>query len=358
MKNLFIVLLVILNSFAYDLDEASMKKLIGKMLVVGFENSVVDDSSQIIKDIKKYNLGGVILFDRFYTNREKVKNIANPKQLRILTSTLQKASKNKLIISIDQEGGKVQRLKEKYGFQTTPSAKKIGNLKIKEASQEYKKLAIQLKESGINTNFAPSVDLSVNKKNRVIYQLERSYGSDSKIVSQYAKTFMNELKKQGVLSVLKHFPGHGSSLGDSHEGFVDITNTWNKKELEPYKELIDSNSVEMIMTAHVFNKNLDKKYPATLSYNINTKLLKEGLKFKGLIISDDLQMSAISKHYNLNEVVRLAINSGVDILLFGNQLAFYKTKTIIDTIYDEVKKGNISYEKILEANKKIDAIKF
>lgn len=110
------------------------------------------------------------------------------------------------------------------------------------------------------------------------------------------------------------------------------------------------------MTAHVFNKNLDENYPATLSYNVNTKLLREKLGFKGVIISDDLQMKAISKHYSLNKTVSLAINSGVNILLFGNQLAKYKTSDIINTIYEELLKGNISYERILVSNRLIKSI--
>lgn len=356
MKALFILLFTIISLSASMPDEKNIKKQIARMLVVGFESSKVDEQSQIIKDIRKYNLGGVILFDRFYKKRSVTKNISSPSQLKALTLKLQKASKKPLIISIDQEGGKVQRLKKRYGFLQTPSAKNIASMGTKKAFDFYKTLASQLKENGINTNFAPVVDLSLNKDNIVINKLERSYGSEVKKVVKYASSFISAQNKENIISVLKHFPGHGSSLGDSHKGFVDITNTWNKKELEPYKTLINSKKKFMIMTAHVYNKNLDENYPATLSYKINTSLLRDKLGFKGVIISDDLQMKAISKHYKLNEVVKLAINAGVNILLFGNQLEQYSTKKIIDTIYEELKKGNISYEKILESNKRIDAL--
>jgi beta-N-acetylhexosaminidase len=195
--------------------------------------------------------------------------------------------------------------------------------------------------------------LALNPKNSVIVGLERSYGSSSQEVSNYAKIFVKALESQNIQPVLKHFPGHGSSLGDSHLGFVDVTKTWSQKELEPYQELIDSGDASMIMTAHVFNANLDAKYPATLSYNVNTKLLRQKMGYKGLIVSDDLQMAAIAEHYTLEETVRLAINSGIDILLFGNQLRRNDAKEIIDTIYKEIQNGKISLSNIVESNKRI-----
>jgi beta-N-acetylhexosaminidase len=157
--------------------------------------------------------------------------------------------------------------------------------------------------------------------------------------------------------VLKHFPGHGSSLNDSHKGFVDVTHTWSKKELEPFIELIKQQRVQMIMTAHIFNASLDEKYPATLSQATNTQLLRETLGYQGVIISDDLQMKAISEHYSLKETVTLAINSGVDMLLFGNQLGKQDIKELVDTIYEEVIKGNIAYERIVQSNQRIKALR-
>ena len=361
-KKTFFLLLVIYfsNIFAYantQLNEKTLKQMIGQMLIVGFENSKIDENSKIVKDIQKYNLGGVILFDRFYKNKDKIKNISSPKQLQLLTSKLQKFSQKKLIISIDQEGGKVQRLKSSYGFPSTPSAKEISKMDINEAKKYYENLTSILYQNGINCNFAPVLDLSINKNNFVIEGLERSYGDTPNQVTKYATLFIDALESKNILSVLKHFPGHGSSKDDSHKGFVDVTDTWNKIELEPYKQLIQNSKAKMIMTAHVFNKHLDKNYPATLSYNINRKLLREELNFQGVIISDDLQMKAISEHYSLKDTVTLAINSGVDILLFGNQLSTQDTKDLINTIYNEVKNGTISYERILESNQRIAKLK-
>ncbi|QOY55939.1 glycoside hydrolase family 3 protein [Candidatus Sulfurimonas marisnigri] len=330
--------------------------MIGRMLLIGFPNEDINENSEIVRQIKSYELGGVILFDRFYSDRSKTKNISSPKQLQRLTSKLKSFSTKPLLISVDQEGGKVARLKPAYGFSQTASAKQISALHVEEAKAIYKAQAQMLKKSGINCDFAPVVDLAVNPKNMVIYGLERSYGSDSKEVVKYAKIFMDSLKNENIFSVLKHFPGHGSSLGDSHKGFVNISNTWSEIELEPYKELIKSNDISMIMTAHVFNSQLDAKYPATLSYKVNTQLLREKLGYRGVLISDDLQMKAVSKHYSLKEIVALAINSGVDILLFGNQLATQDVDELIEVILSQVKSGAISQKRISESNKRIEEL--
>jgi len=354
---LFFILFILLGHtlFASQItpSDSELKKMIGHMLIVGFPDERVDKNSKIIKQINKYELGGVILFDRFYSDRSKTKNISSPAQLQELTHSLKSLSNTPLLISVDQEGGKVARLKPAYGFIEIPSAKKVALESSCEAEKTYKTMSKMLYENGINCNFAPVVDLEINPKNKVIVGLERSFGSDSKKVSEYAKTLINEQKKAGVISVLKHFPGHGSSLGDSHLGFVDITDTWTSKELKPYKILIDSKSVDMIMTAHVFNKKLDAKFPATLSYSVNTKLLREKMEYNGVVVSDDLQMRAISKHYTLKETVTLAINAGVDILLFGNQLAWQDTDELIETIFTQIKNREIPIERILESNERI-----
>jgi len=337
-------------------SDVKLKKMIGRMLLVGFEDEVLNKNSEIIRLIKEYELGGVILFDRFYSDRSKTKNISSPMQLQLLTSSLKSFSKKPLLISVDQEGGKVARLKPDYGFEKIPSAKEVSKLDTLKAKKIYRTQAQMLSDAGINSNFAPVVDLAVNPKNRVIVGLERSYGSDSNKVVKYAQIFIDSHKEKNIFSVLKHFPGHGSSLGDSHKGFVDITNSWSIKELEPYIKLINSNSIEMIMTAHVFNSKLDKKYPATLSFAVNTKLLRDNLNYNGIVISDDLQMKAISKHYSLKETVTLAINSGVDILLFGNQLATQNIDELIDVILAQVKSGAIDIKRIIESNRRIETL--
>ena len=356
MKLFFTFLFLSMSIFASEISEEQLKKMIGHMLIIGFNDSTVNENSEIIKQINKYELGGVILFDVFYNDRTKNKNISSPQQLQNLTASLQSLSKHKLIISVDQEGGRVARLKPEYGFQKFPSAKRISKNSTFKAKKTYKKMSKMLQENGINCNFAPVVDLAVNYENKVIVGLERSFGDEVADVTRYAEILIREQDRRGVLSVLKHFPGHGSSREDSHFGFVNITDTWKKGELEPYKQLINTQSIDMIMTAHVYNSHLDKDYPATLSYKVNTELLRENMGYQEVVISDDLQMKAITKHFTLQQTVILAINAGVDILLFGNQLAEQNTDELIQTIFQEVKSGRIPLERIIESNKRIQRL--
>lgn len=357
---MFRILILIVSfslfSFAQTYSKSEVEKMIAKMVILGFSGTSIDKNSQIYKDVE-FGLGGVILFDKDPNDKTKVKNIESKEQLKKLNEQLQNISNKKLLISIDQEGGIVQRLKSDTGFVNTLKASEISQKGENFARNSYKNLAKDLSSVGINLNFAPVVDLALNKDNKVIVTRGRSFGVDSEMVTKYASIFVDELKKKGVLSTLKHFPGHGSSLADSHLGFVDITNTWSKKELEPYKYFIKNNKADIIMTAHVFNENLDKNYPATLSYSVNTKLLREELGYEGVLITDDLQMSAISKHYDLEQTLTLAINSGVNLLLFANQLAKpVSLNEIVNTVYTQVVNKQIPLQKIVDSNKKIDEL--
>lgn len=355
MKIIFLLFTLLLTLNAQStMSDTKLKNMIASMLIIGFDGSRVDRESPIVKDMQKYPLGGVILFDRDYYDRNATKNISSPEQLHKLTSDLKKYSKKPLFIAIDQEGGKVARLKPKYGFEAVPSAQAVGKMNFEQTIQTYAKEAKMLQNAGINMNFAPVVDLAINPKNRVIVGLERSFGKDPRKVTTFAKILIHEQRAHKIVSVLKHFPGHGSSLGDSHKGFVDISETWSPIELEPYTRLIKENQVDAIMTAHVFNSHIDDKYPATLSYKFNTKLLRQKMGFKGIIISDDLQMGAITQHYSLEEKTALAINAGVDMLLFGNQLEKISLDRVVESIFAGVKSGKISLECIKEANRRVE----
>lgn len=349
---LFVFLLCSLSLHAMP-NDATLKKMIGHMLVIGFDDAAIDAQSTIVKELQTYELGGVILFDRFYGESSHIKNISSPAQLHELTKQLKRYAKSSLLIAIDQEGGKVARLKARDGFEEFPSATALSKTSLEHAKEIYTQMARMLKEEGITCDFAPVVDLALNADNQVIFKLERSYGKESQRVAMYANVFMEALHQQGIISVIKHFPGHGSSLDDSHLGFVDVTRTWSEQELEPYTQLIATNRVKMIMSAHVFNAKLDPTYPATLSYATNTKLLRETMHYQGVLISDDLQMEAIHNYYTLQDTLTLAINSGIDMLLFGNQLSHTNTEEIIEAIFLQVKKGAISFERIQEANERI-----
>lgn len=353
----FTLMLFFQNAHASEMPQDELlKKMIGRMLIVGFDGESATKDSKIVKDMQKYHLGGVILFDRHFNDISKTKNISSPSQLKTLTSSLKSFALKPLLISVDQEGGKVARLKPAYRFEATPSAKVVSEMDAYMTKRVYDNLAKTLKDAGINCNFAPVVDLATNPQNRVIVGLKRSYSSEPKEVAKYAKIFMNALREKNIISVLKHFPGHGSSLGDSHNGFVDISKTWSEVELEPYIELIHSGDANMIMTAHVFNSNLDELYPSTLSYKVNTELLRGKLGYEGVIVSDDLQMGAIAKHYTLEQIVTLTINSGVDMLLFGNQLSYQDSDELVETIFTQVKNGAIPLSRILDSNSRVEQL--
>ena len=332
---------IFLALFATKLFSTTLEDKISSLFIIGFNGEKAPKS--IIEYIKKRELGGVILFS---------KNIKDPIQLKKLTSTLKNNSKSKLFIGVDEEGGLVQRLNSKNGFFDTPKAVDIPKLGQIKARSFYKKMAKMLHNEGINLNFAPVVDLALNKNNQVIYKYGRSFGSDPKVVEKYATIFIDQMKKEGVVSVLKHFPGHGSSTKDSHKGFVDVTNLYKKIELEPFLN-IDAN---IIMTAHIFNKNIDPNYPATLSKKSIDILRSHG--FDGVILSDDLQMGAIRKNYDLNQTLSLAINSGVNMLLFGNQLSKpIDIRTLVNRVKILVNSGKIDIKNIEKSYKRVKRLK-
>jgi len=368
-KGIVLSLLLTLNSCATNQNYIEMSQphktlneKIGSMLMVGFMGTTAYKNSQICKDIRDYNLAGVILFDVNPVNHKQAKNISSKKQVARLTQQLQSCSKDgKLLISVDQEGGRVQRLKTKYGFYGKfPKARDVIQLSDRQVSRHYNKMGAELKSVGINYNLAPDVDLAINKRNHVIYQLGRSFGAEPKQVVHYASIFMNSMHKNGVLTSLKHFPGHGSSLGDTHKGFVDVTNLWQRKELEPYRMLAQSHTIDSVMVAHVFNKKLDNRYPATLSKKVVKGLLRNDFGFEGVVITDDLQMGAINKKYGLRNTLKLAINAGDDILLFGNQLSvksMVKTKTLVNTIKSLLRNKEIKLSDIEASNVRVENLK-
>lgn len=350
---------LVLCTYAWS-QELALEKRIGQMLMVGFHGTHAPKESQICQDIERYNLGAVILFDYNPVDKNRPKNIASKAQLATLTKELQACSSDgKLLIAVDQEGGKVQRLKSQYGFYGKfPKASDVVKMDQSKIEETYTKMSEELSSVGINYDLAPVVDLDINRKNHVIHGLGRSFGKDPKVVAAYASTFIDAMHSNGVLTSLKHFPGHGSSVGDTHKGFVDITNLWNKVELEPYRLLKEK--ADTVMVAHVFNQKIDPKYPASLSYETITKLLRWKLGYHGVVITDDLQMGAISQKYGLNHTLRLAINAGDDILLIGNQLdpkQTVSTKKLVDTIVTLVRNGEVKEESINTAYKRIQGLK-
>ncbi len=334
----------------------NLPEKIGQLFLLGFEGDKIERNHPIVDDITHRHLGGVILFDRLLAKQSKSNNITSAEQVKELTSTLHELSLGKLLISVDQEGGKVCRLSPKQGFEPIPSAEEQGANGNEALLQESaNKTAHLLSQLGINLNLAPVVDLNAFQNNPVIGCLQRSYSPQPEIVVKCAKIWITAHRKYGVLSCLKHYPGHGSSHKDSHLGFTDITDTWQEEELTPYRKLINSNWADAIMTGHLYNANLDPNHPATLSFPIVTQLLRNNMGYKGIVISDDMQMKAITERYGLEEAIPMAFSAGVDMIIIGNNLRFEPnilTRSIAAVI-KAIDKGIVSENSITEAYKRV-----
>jgi len=175
-------------------------------------------------------------------------------------------------------------------------------------------------------NFGPVADLNINPDNQIIAKYGRSFGKSAKTVATYDEAFIQAHHDAGLLTALKHFPGHGSSTADSHAGFVDISKTWSPSELDPYKTLFDNGYDDFVMVGHLYHKDYAGsgavKLPASLSPEWIGGVLRGQLKFAGVVISDDLEMGAIRKLFDLHDTVVDAVNAGVDVLLFSNTAAY------------------------------------
>ncbi len=338
----------------------NLTKMIGQLFLLGFQGETISPDHQIIEDIEKKNLGGVILFERLLAKNLEVNNIVNASQVSKLTSDLQKISGGRLLIAVDQEGGRVCRLAPRKGFPAFPPAAELGKKGDEHLTSLYSKQTAQLLSSlGINFNLAPVVDLNSYPENPIIGKLERSFSSDPDTVIRHARAWVSSHRENGVVSCLKHFPGHGSSHCDSHLGFVDISATWSAEELLPYRELIQAGYADAIMTGHLFNTTLDPRYPATLSINTVDKLLRSELGFKGVVISDDMQMKAITDNYGLEEAIVGALAAGVDMIVIGNNLSYDENilSKSIQAVVRAVDKKSITEETLKLAYQRIQLLK-
>jgi len=351
MKKFLILIIFITSVFA---KTPSIESMISQMLMVGVGGSSSEEKwvKQLQKDIQEDKVGGIILFS---------KNIENPKKLKEFTNFFKKIkTKYPLFIAIDQEGGKVQRLTKKNGFSVYLSAKVIARDKnLNEAYTIYKKLADELKLYGFNVNFAPVVDLDINPKSPAIGDKERSYSEKEEIIISYANEFINAQNSAGIISVLKHFPGHGSAVSDSHKRLTDVTDTWQYSELKPYYYFSKYEKVNAVMVGHITLKKFDKKYPASLSKNMINGVLREQLKFQGVVFSDDMNMKAISDIYTLKQAVIKAINAGVDVLVFSSYFTQKSSvvKEVRGIILQAVKSGDIDKKTIENSYNRVIRLK-
>lgn len=335
----------------------SLDIMIGQMIMSGVNDfSYLEKNDPILEDIRNGYVGGVVLFEK---NIDKKKPT---KALKKLIQSLQSESQIPLFITIDEEGGKVNRLKPKYGFPKTVSAAYLGSLDNLDSTKYY---ALQtsgtLLDLGINVNYAPDVDVAVNPKNPVIAGIQRSYSDDEKIVSKHASQVVKTHRKNNIITVLKHFPGHGSSHADTHKGIADVSDYWQFNELMPYKYLIDSGLVDGVMSAHIVNKHLDENgLPGTLSPIIINNILRGVLNYDGVIFSDDMQMHAISKEFGFDESVKLAVKAGIDVLMFANNVPGNEKRRAADIhniIKDMVLSREIDENRIRSSYERVLALK-
>ena len=347
-------------SVAEAAEDVSLEAMIGQMMMVGFRGFEVSEAHWVVQDIRDRNLGGVILFDYDVPNRRAERNVRSPEQVARLVRQLQRHAETPLLVAIDQEGGRVNRLKPRFGFPDTPSHEHLGRVNhpdstLRVAHQTGRMLA----EAGININFSPVVDVNVNPQNPVIGQLGRSFSADPAKVTEHARLTLEGFREEGVWGTVKHFPGHGSAWNDSHYGMADVTETWTETELEPYRALFADGSAQLVMSAHIFNANWHPEHPATLVPEIMTGLLRDELGFTGLLFSDDMKMGAITDFYGLEQALELAVLAGIDVLVFANNSVYEPeiTRKAIRILSAAVEEGRIPRARIEQAYSRIMAFK-
>ncbi|NOS91170.1 MAG: glycoside hydrolase family 3 protein [Cyclobacteriaceae bacterium] len=328
---------------------------IGQMILMGIPYAQIDTA--VLEEVRKGNIGSIILFEKNIPKKSSA--FAD---LKKIIWTYQEAAPYPIFVSIDQEGGKVNRLKEKYGFTKSITARATGKSKSLDSARFYgEATASTLSGLGFNVNFAPCVDVAVEPTNPVIVKSERSYSPNEDTVTMMAGEFIRQHRKYGVVTVLKHFPGHGSSTTDSHYGIADVTKSWTPREIKPYQSLLDSGLVDGVMSCHIVNKELDKSgRPGTLSVDMLDGMLRKKLGYQGVVFSDDMQMEAITKQYGLDESIKMAILAGVDILCFANNVPGSQKvspQRIFSVIKNAVASGEISAERINQSYHRIIALK-
>ena len=355
MKKLMILLLCI--SFNLDIcavtELPELRDMIGQLIIVGFKGAELSEDFK--RQMTEYNLSGVILFDRDYLDRSKRNNILNPTQLGKLTTEIKEIAKTKPFISIDQEGGYIERLRVKDGFIEVDNPANLSKLGPKAVACSAIIIASQLSQAGINLNFAPNVDLRIGE-NKVA--ISRSYGENPTDVTKLSKIFIDTHGIYNIFSTIKHFPGLSAGEADkdthSKKVYMDSDSDLIQKALRPFKKL--KNTTDIIMVSHLINP-IDN-LPSSLSKE-SLKLLRKEVEYSGVSISDDMDMLLATTDYTLEEAATMGLNAGLDLLLFGNTMDYdpKKAEKIVLHIEREVNKGNISRDRIKEAYLRVSKLK-
>lgn len=323
-------------------ESMSQTEKLGQMVMIGIQGTKVDDDSLYM--LNQYHMGGVILFDR---------NMESPEQVKQLTSDLQAQSNEKvpLFIGIDEEGGDVVRMAEK--LTPPPSQKEIGATGDTEQARTWAiKTAKSLKDMGINVNFAPVADVGSNDK--------RSYSTDTNTVIDFVRAATKGYQQENIIYSLKHFPGIGKGKVDSHidSSSIDVAKeVLMTEDIIPFKTIIDENDPNdyFILVSHLKYPALDEEYPASLSSKIMTDLLRNELGYKGIIITDDMEMGAVANHNDFRSIGVNAVKAGADIVLVCHE--YEHQQEVYLGLLDAVNSGEISQERIDESVKRIIKVK-
>jgi len=315
----------------------SLEEKIGQLIIAGVEGK--EPESRAEKMITEQHIGGVIFYKY---------NLASAKDVVAYVNQLKAWNKENaapLILSVDQEGGKVSRLP---GLEKLPDAAQIGKSgKLPFAQAVGSLLAREVKEMGINMNYAPVLDINSNPNNPVIGT--RSFGATPDEVTPMGMAVMKAIKEQGVIPVVKHFPGHGDTGVDSHLELPIVEK--NLEQLQafewlPFAEAIKQGT-DAVMVAHILFPELDKQFPASLSKTIITDELRGTLKFDGVIMTDDLTMGAIAVHYGIGEAAVQAILAGTDVVLVAHD--YNNIDNVITAIKQSVEDGKLTEQRIDES---------
>ena len=333
-----------------EIKELSIKEKIGQMVIIGMDTNYITD--RIKNMIQNYKIGGVILYRKnFSTYQDMLKLIKELKGLN-------KENRVPLFIAIDQEGGRVNRMPKE--LKNLPSANVIANVGgeklVKEASEITGEL---LYKSGFNLNFAPVLDLRRYEKQKVIG--DRSFGYDKEKVSECGIAVMKALQKNNIVSVVKHFPGHGATKQDSHY-FLPVINIPMKKiedeDVYPFSQAIQ-NGADAILVGHLLIPKVTGIYPASLSRKFICKYIRKKFRYNRLIITDDLKMRAIKLFYGPDLAVRKAFEAGNDIIVF--RFNKDEEQRVLNNIVQLVESGKIkenridrSVNRIIEMKEKYD----
>ncbi len=324
--------------------DLTLRQKIAQMFITGFTGDYENNGA--FKTLLHNALGGVIFFTY---------NIESANGFKNLIEKLKSEAKIPLFLSIDQEGGRVERTENIHSGKKYLSAKYAYEKGLDYLKEQTSQIAHELNSYGINMNFAPVLDVNTNKKNPIIG--ERAFSDKTNEVIEAAAVVLNEYKKKNIIAVGKHFPGHGAADSDSHKTLPVIDLSLDELEqihIKPFKEAI-IRGIPAIMAAHVFYGALENNnIPASVSKKIINDLLIEKLNFKGLIITDDMEMNGI-KGFSKLEACTAAINAGVSMFIFRDTST--EILKLIEDIENAVKQGIIDEEKINTALNKIYKLK-